>query len=259
MAPLRVLFLHGLESGPGGTKASLLARHFDCTTRAMPTDDFEACVALQAEAAQRLRPDVVVGSSFGGAVAVALLQRGLWQGPTLLLAPALVSYGLAAELPPGVPVWIVHATADGVVPVDGSRALARSGTPELVRFFEVDDDHRLSALAKSGRLPTLVRELGAGAQSPGLSRHILVFFEDAALWPVLFVLVVHVSLAGGLLLLGAFRQRSPAWIAVLALLAVMSGDAIRRARRRGRAAAWFAALWGLSALCALAGHRLGVL
>jgi pimeloyl-ACP methyl ester carboxylesterase len=263
MAALRVLFLHGLESGPGGTKARLLAAHFDCTTPAMPTADFEACVALQAERLRRLQPDVVIGSSFGGAVAVALLQRGIWKGPTLLLAPAAAHYGLAAELPGDVRVRIVHATADIVVPVEESRALARSGSAGCVRLIEVDDDHRLSALVASGRLVALVRDLGAEtatrANRGPLDRHIAVFFEEATLWPVLFVLLVHVVLAGGLLLLGAFRQHDPGWIAVLALLAVISGDGVRRARQRGRAAGWVAALWTLSALCAIAGDRLGVL
>jgi len=277
MTALRVLFLHGQESGPGGTKAQLLAAAFDCTTPAMPTDDFEACVRLQADALTRFRPDVLVGSSFGGAVGLALLQRGLWSGPTLLLAPAVRYAGLEPRLPPDVPVWIVHATADVVVPVDQSRELARGGRAGAVRFFELDDDHRLGALVSSGRLVALVRELGNIARSTAplravpegtpatetqqtsLGRHISVFLEDTALWPILVVLVAHVSLAGGLLLLGALRQRSPVWIGVLGLAAIVSGDLVWRARRRGRAAAWAAAIWGLSVLWAVAGNRLGLL
>jgi hypothetical protein len=42
-----------------------------------------------------------VGSSFGGAVAVVLLQRGAWRGPTLLLAPAAVELGVEPRLPLG--------------------------------------------------------------------------------------------------------------------------------------------------------------
>ena len=34
------------------------------------------------------RPDVMVGSSFGGAVVLELIQRGIWSGPALLLCPA---------------------------------------------------------------------------------------------------------------------------------------------------------------------------
>ena len=54
----------------------------------MDTSDFRGCVALQRAALDEFRPDVLIGSSFGGAVAVALLNQGDWSGPTLLLAQA---------------------------------------------------------------------------------------------------------------------------------------------------------------------------
>jgi pimeloyl-ACP methyl ester carboxylesterase len=163
MASLRVQFIHGLESSPQGTKARLFAEHFDARTPAMDTSDFEGCVALQAEVLREFRPDVLVGSSFGGAVAVALLQRGLWRGPTLLLAQAALHYGIAPELPEGVRVWLVHGSRDALVDPDESRRLARSGTPGLVRAIELDDDHPLSETVRSGRLLALVRELCAAA------------------------------------------------------------------------------------------------
>ena len=71
MPPLRVQFIHGLEGSPQGAKARLLAEHFEARTPAMDTADFEACVALQASSLRDFEPDVLVGSSFGGAVAVA--------------------------------------------------------------------------------------------------------------------------------------------------------------------------------------------
>ena len=46
------------------------------------------CLDLQRKAIDRFQPDVLVGSSFGGAVAVFLALRGGWRGPLLLLAPA---------------------------------------------------------------------------------------------------------------------------------------------------------------------------
>jgi predicted esterase len=163
----RVQFIHGLEGSPQGSKARALAEHFEATTPAMDTGDFEACVALHAEALESFEPDVLAGSSFGGAVAVALLQRGLWRGPTLLLAQAAHKRGLPAELPEGVRVWLVHGTRDELVPVEESRALAKSGTPGLVRLIEVDDDHRLSDTVASGRLVALVRELAESGSGDG--------------------------------------------------------------------------------------------
>jgi len=105
MTSPRVQFIHGLEGSPQGSKARLFAERFTAVTPAMDTGDFEACVALQAETITKFRPDVLVGSSFGGAVAVALLQRGLWRGPTLLLAQAALRHGLPAQLPEGVTMW----------------------------------------------------------------------------------------------------------------------------------------------------------
>jgi len=155
----RVQLAHGLEGSPQGTKARLLAGSFDARTPAMDTSDFEACVALHARTAVDFRPHVLVGSSFGGAVALALLQRALWRGPTLLLAPAWRSLGLPPELPDGVPVRIVHGRRDELVPPEDSRTLAKAGSPDRVRLLEVDDDHPLRETASRGDLLDWVREL----------------------------------------------------------------------------------------------------
>ena len=127
----------------------------------MDTKDYEACVRVQSEELRSFEPEVLVGSSFGGAVAVTLLQRRLWAGPTLLLAPAAFHYDPQARLPEGVRVWLVHGIGDTLVDPDESRRLASTGTPELVRLLEVDDDHPLSDTTKSGRLVEIVRELVA--------------------------------------------------------------------------------------------------
>ena len=157
MTKLRVQFAHGLESSPHGNKARLFAAHFDAETPAMNTADFEACIRVHAETAARFQPDVLVGSSFGGAVAVALLHRALWRGPTLLLAQASRHYCPEARLPAGVRVLLVHAREDEIVDAADSRALAQTGTPSLVELLEVDDDHALSRLVSSGELIELVR------------------------------------------------------------------------------------------------------
>jgi predicted esterase len=163
MARLRIQFIHGLEGSPQGAKARLLARHFDTLTPAMDTSDFEACVALHADALTSFRPDVLVGSSFGAAVAVALLQRGLWRGATLLLAQAALRRGARADLPPGVPIWLVHGLRDELIDIEDSRRLAAAGAPDRVVLHEVDDDHPLHETVASGRLVELVRELAMSA------------------------------------------------------------------------------------------------
>ena len=158
---LRVQFIHGLEGSPQGAKARRLAAHFDAHTPAMDTSDFEASVATQAAALETFAPEVLVGSSFGGAVAVALLERGLWRGPTLLLAQAAVHYDPNARLPQDVTVWLVHGLRDTLLDVEDSRRLAATGSPDRVRLIEVDDDHPLHDSVARGDLVDWVRGIAA--------------------------------------------------------------------------------------------------
>jgi pimeloyl-ACP methyl ester carboxylesterase len=159
----RVQFIHGLEGSPQGAKARLLAQHFPTHTPAMDTRDLEVALVVQAEALTAFRPDVLVGSSFGAALAVELLARGLWRGPTLLLAQAAVRMLENPRLPEGVRVWLVHGLHDTLVDPEESRRLARSGTPGLVRLIEVDDDHPLRNSVERGDLVAWVRDLAAEA------------------------------------------------------------------------------------------------
>ncbi|MEZ4390187.1 MAG: YqiA/YcfP family alpha/beta fold hydrolase [Polyangiales bacterium] len=155
---LRVQFIHGLEGHPRGTKAVFLAERFEALTPSMVTSDLEGSIRTQHEALQAFRPDVLVGSSFGGAVAVALLARGAWRGPTVLLAPAAELIGIEHPLPEGVAVTLAHGVDDDIVPLAHSESLAKTGTPELVRLVRVDDGHRLQSLVDDGRLAELVVE-----------------------------------------------------------------------------------------------------
>lgn len=125
----------------------------------MDTADFEACVAVHAVTLDEFAPDLLVGSSFGGAVVVELLRRGIWRGPTLLLAQAALRRDPLARLPSGVPVWLVHGRDDALIDVADSRRLADTGDPDCVRRIEVDDDHALHATVESGRLLEIVRDL----------------------------------------------------------------------------------------------------
>jgi hypothetical protein len=68
---MKVLFLHGWNSVPGGVKPTYLKDHGqEVINPSLPDDDFaEAVHIAQAEFDQH-RPQVVVGSSRGGAVAM---------------------------------------------------------------------------------------------------------------------------------------------------------------------------------------------
>ena len=161
MERIKVHFVHGLESSPSSRKALLLKEYFDAETPAMDTSNFQQCVDVHQAALKRRVPDVLIGSSFGGAVVLALLQRGLWQGPTLLLAPAMSHYDLEPVLPAEIPVLLVHATLDDVVSVEDSRSIAQANSN--AELIEVDDDHALSATVSRGELVEWVKLLARRA------------------------------------------------------------------------------------------------
>src|SRR6516162_8508489 len=70
---MKILYLHGWQSVPGGVKPTYLASHGHTVINPkLPDDDFPAAVRIaQAEFASH-HPDVIVGSSRGAAVAMNL-------------------------------------------------------------------------------------------------------------------------------------------------------------------------------------------
>lgn len=223
----RVMYVHGLESGPTGKKAKLLAEAgFDVTAVLMPCSQkyalrdplialwaigsvavivtgaltswlhalaaivvavgaffpvkalvtrrvLERSVEVQRRHLESTKPDVVLGSSFGGAVSLELLRRGLWRGPTVLLCPAherVTERGWQHRHPglAGVPdevvatVLVVHGTSDETVPIEHSRRLV-AGT--RARLITVDDDHRLTRSATAENLAAWVA-LARSAAAP---------------------------------------------------------------------------------------------
>ena len=66
-----ILFLHGWHSVPGGVKPTYLKDHgHEVINPALDDDDFEAAVATAQAEFDKHQPQVVVGSSRGGAVAM---------------------------------------------------------------------------------------------------------------------------------------------------------------------------------------------
>jgi len=220
-----VLYIHGLESGPTGSKVRALqaagfdvrARQMPCHPRRMRADPWmiaylaaaafallagaaagplpfglalgaavaarrpvvqlvlrravDASVAVQRAALAEGPVDLVVGSSFGGAIAHRLLLDGAWRGPTVLLCPAaqLVAARAGQPPPPGLSalpaaaaarVVVVHGRCDEVVPFDHSVALVRGSA---ARLLPVHDDHRLSHSASAAGLAAWC----AAASAPG--------------------------------------------------------------------------------------------
>ena len=135
-----VLFLHGWTSKPGGVKPSYLAGHGQTVINpALPDDDFAESVRIAEAAFVEHHPEVVVGSSRGGAVAVNMNAEG---ARLVLLCPAWKNWGTARTVRQGT--RILHSPGDIVIPIAHSRELvANSGLPESALII-VGTDHRLA-------------------------------------------------------------------------------------------------------------------
>lgn len=135
-----ILFLHGWQSTPGGVKPTFLNDHGRTVLNPkLPDDDFDAADrTAQAEFDQH-RPDVVVGSSRGGAVAMNI-DAGTT--PLVLLCPAWKRWGTATTVKSGT--VILHSRADDVVPFADSEELVRNSGLPLESLVEVGSEHRLA-------------------------------------------------------------------------------------------------------------------
>ena len=137
---MKILFLHGWHSVPGGVKPSHLIQYgHDVLNPALSDDDFAEAVRTAQAEYDRHRPDVIVGSSRGGAVAMNIESGST---PLVLLCPAWRRWGTATTVKLGT--VILHGEADDVIPIADSRELVRaSGLPETA-LVVVGTDHRLA-------------------------------------------------------------------------------------------------------------------
>jgi len=138
---MKILYLHGWQSVPGGVKPSYLKRHgHELIEPALPDDDFEAAVSIAQAELERHNPERVVGSSRGGAVAANLKAGPV---PLILLCPAWKRWGDARAVKPGT--LILHAESDEVVPyADSLELLANSGLSPESSLITVGSEHRLA-------------------------------------------------------------------------------------------------------------------
>jgi hypothetical protein len=134
---LKILFLHGWHSVPGGVKPTYLKDHgHEVINPKLPDDDFAEAVRIAQAEFDTHHPRVVVGSSRGGAVAVNMNSG---DAKLVLLCPAWKKYGTAKAVRPDT--VILHSRADDVVPFADSDELARNSGATLI---EVGTDHRLA-------------------------------------------------------------------------------------------------------------------
>lgn len=134
---MKILFLHGWHSVPGGIKPTYLKDHGHTVVNpALDDDDFDAAVRTAQAEYDKHQPDVVVGSSRGGAVAMNINSGNT---KLVLLCPAWKNWGTAKNVRPDT--VILHSRADDVIPFAYSEELAKNSGAILV---EVGMDHRLA-------------------------------------------------------------------------------------------------------------------
>ena len=159
-APL--MYLHGLEGNPNGTKGRWMQTMFGAVAPALPAkrDNPEALrqsVLVAKEAVERYQPSVIVGSSFGGAVLMQLLMDGIYTGPSVLLAQAGVKYGVTERLPQGAYAILIHAPDDDIVPFRDSLQLKEKSDGD-VELWPTEGDHRLHHITTDGTLERAIRQ-----------------------------------------------------------------------------------------------------
>ena len=144
-----VIFSHGQESGPWGTKIRAMAervRSMGCEADSIDyqgiADPTERVEKLVAEAKGIDDSLILVGSSMGGHVATAAADT-LGAAGLFVLAPAyyMPGYESLTPEPPDMPISIVHGWHDDVVPVENSIRFARQCAATL---HLIDGDHRLT-------------------------------------------------------------------------------------------------------------------
>lgn len=134
---MKVLFLHGWQSIPGGVKPTFLKDHgHEVINPKLPDDDFAEAVRIAQTEFDKHQPQVVVGSSRGGAVAMNINSG---EAKLVLLCPAWKKWGMARTVKPGT--VILHSRGDDVVSFADSEELARNSGETLI---EVGTDHRLA-------------------------------------------------------------------------------------------------------------------
>lgn len=136
----KILFLHGWHSVVGGVKpTSLQEAGFQVLNPALDDDDFDLALKNAQTIYDRESPDVIVGSSRGGAIAMNL-NSGMT--PIVLLCPAWKNWGKVSRLKPNS--MILHSRFDDVIPFEDSvQLVAQSHLPEDI-LIEVGRDHRLA-------------------------------------------------------------------------------------------------------------------
>jgi hypothetical protein len=132
----KVLFLHGWSSDGGTKSAFMRSLGYNVMTPRLSDWSFTRAVKTAQAAFDEFHPDVIVGSSRGGAVGVNM-DSG--ETPLILLAPAWRRWGMANSVKNNCVV--IHSPADEYVPFQDSVDLCGHARAKLIAAGQ---DHRLN-------------------------------------------------------------------------------------------------------------------
>jgi len=134
---MKILFLHGLQSKPGGAKVKFLeSLGHEVMNPYLPHEDFQESINI-AQNLIKEKPDVIVASSRGGAIAMSVCREGI---KTILIAPAYKKYDVKPPVSTGNEI-VLHSINDDIVPVvDSARLVSNQG----YKLHVCGADHRMS-------------------------------------------------------------------------------------------------------------------
>lgn len=151
-----IVFLHGMEGSPNGTKSQFLKKNFPaCRIPELPPGTEQRMKILD-EVINR--PAWFVGSSLGGlsALLFAMKKPELVRG-MVLMAPAVGFYDTSVVgkkeldmirqtyIPLGIPTTVIAAIHDDVIPLKNIEEMVdRSPGKDEINLIKTDDDHRLN-------------------------------------------------------------------------------------------------------------------
>ena len=146
---LQVIFSHGQESGPWGTKIKIMSKHATKLGCKVISVDYQGITNADDRVLKLIKicadipdPICLIGSSMGGFVASAAANKigaiGLF-----VLAPAYYMEGFdySPFEAPNIPTQIIHGWRDNIVPVENSIKYAHEN---LATLHIIDGDHSLT-------------------------------------------------------------------------------------------------------------------
>jgi len=161
------MYLHGLEGNANGTKGLYCQIQYNAIAPQMPAtlnslmksrkDCIKTCYQIAKEAVEIHKPDLIIGSSFGGGITITLMQNNVHKGKAILLAPAGVKYGLSTHIPQGNQVVIIHDRSDEIVPYQDSVLIESMNDNSTL--ITTTGGHRLINLTTDGLLDYVVKTM----------------------------------------------------------------------------------------------------